>query len=87
MPSAPTDFTLTTTAGSPLVEAEWDHDGVDLDRFEILRRMADSSDPWERVILAPAGDFGAGPFSCTLVSTTATEFVVRALDADGVVST
>lgn len=88
MPVPPENFTLTPTAGSPLVPATWTHPApATVDRFEILKRATGSSDPWERVILAPKADFGAGPYSYTLVTTVSTQFVVVALDAAGVRST
>lgn len=87
MPAAPTAFTITETAGSPLVELEWEHTGTALDRFEILKRPVGGS-TWERVLLAPKADFGTAPnFSTFVLSRTATQFVVRALETNGTVST
>lgn len=87
MPAAPTNLTITTTDGSPLIDLEWEHDGVSLDRFEILKRPIGGS-TWERYILATATQFGTTPnFSATVVSGPDTQWVVRALDAAGAVST
>lgn len=84
VPAAPTDFTLTPLAtGSPLSTAAWTHPGAD--RFEIKKRVGGGG--WERVILAPAADFGTAPnFSFVVVASEAAEFVVRAMNADGEVS-
>lgn len=87
MPAAPTGFVETITAGSPLMGLEWDHDGIDLDRFELLYRKAGSSDPWTRYVIAPAATFGPGPYAASVVSTQDLEWVVRALSATGVPST
>lgn len=87
MPNPPTDLTITQTSGSPIIELDWDHDGISLDRFEILHRATGSSDPWTRDILAPASDFGPGPYSHQTVSAENETWVVRALEADGTVST
>lgn len=86
-PAAPTDFVLTTEAdGDPTVTASWNHDGVDLDRFEILRRPVGTT-VWESLLMAPAGDFGPGPYELVLASRPGTEYVVRALNSVGEVST
>lgn len=85
-PNAVTDFTIDTTDGSPLIELSWSHDGVDLHRFEVLRRPVGGT-TWERVILAPASDFGTFPtYSYTAVSAPDTQWVVRAVNSEGDVS-
>lgn len=86
MPAAPTDLTVTTTDGSPLVELEWSHTGTDLDRFEISKRPVGGT-TWDRYVLATASQFGTAPnFSMNAVSAPDTEWVVVALDAAGDVS-
>ena len=85
-PNPVEDFTIETTDGSPLIELSWSHDGVDLDRFEILRRPVGET-TWERVILASASDFGTFPtYFYTAVSATDTQWVVRAMNSEGEVS-
>lgn len=68
------------------MDLDWIHDGVDLDRFEILFRPAGSSGSFTRYLLAPASSFGPGPYGATVVSTEDLEWVVRALNAGTAVS-
>ena len=85
MPAAPTSLTVTQVqTGSPAITIAFSHDGIDLDRFEVLRRTG--TDPWESVALLPASSFGAGPYSFTTASPEGYEWAVRALNAAGAVS-
>jgi hypothetical protein len=85
-PNPVAGFIVTTTDGSPLITLQWSHDGLYLDRFEILKRSG-SEGSWERVALARAPDFGAFPnYAFIAVSAPDTQWVVRAMNPEGVVS-
>lgn len=86
-PPAPTNLQLAATAdGDPTVTLTWAHTGVDLDRFEVLRRKVGDA-IWESHVLAPKAQFGAGPYSLVVASAPTTQWAVRAIAADGSVST
>lgn len=87
MPAAPDDLTITQLDGdTALAELEWTHDGIDLDRFEVLYKGPDD-DVWTSETLAPEADFGAGPYTAEVPSGEDFEWAVRALEVDGTVST
>lgn len=86
-PAAPTSFTATQdTAGDPQTTLTWSHDGVDLDRFEVLRKLSGET-VWSSYLLAPKADFGAGPYSIKVAAPVGSSWAVRALNASGEVST
>lgn len=86
-PAAPTSFTLTQpTSGSPRLTLQWSHAGTDLDRFEVLFKGPDDT-IWRSHVIAPASDFGAGPYSLDVGSPPGYQWAVRALNAAGEVST
>lgn len=85
-PDPVTDLEIESPPGSPLATLSWDHNGADLDRFQVLSRPDDVS-PWSSLLIAPKVDFGAGPYSLEVVSTSSTRWAVRALSVDGEVST
>jgi hypothetical protein len=80
-------LTITPVAdGDPTINLDWAHDGVDLDRFEVLYRLVGGT-TWTSLLLAPKADFGAGPYSLTTASRPNVQWAVRAVAADGSVST
>lgn len=86
MPAPPTNLTATqTTAGDPQITLAWSHDGIDLDRFEILRKLSGET-VWSSYLLAPKADFGAGPYSIKVAAPVGSSWAVRALNAAGDVS-
>lgn len=86
-PAAPTGLTLIPAeSGSPVSTLAWAHTGVDLDRFQVLRRAADATE-WESVHVGDATEFGTGPYSFLVASTAGTVWTVRALNSNGEVST
>lgn len=85
MAAPPDDLAIAQLDEAALAELEWTHDGVDLDRFEVLSKGPDD-DVWTSEILAPAGDFGAGPYTAEVPTGEDFDWVVRALEADGTVS-
>lgn len=83
-PAAPSGLTVTESLpNSGALELEWTH--ADAHRFEVLRRESGETS-WFSEIIAPASDFGAGPYTYTTVGSASTTFVVRALNAAGEVS-
>lgn len=85
-PAAPTGLTLTQpTAGDPQVTLAWSHTGTDLDRFEVLRKLAGET-TWGSYLLAPRADFGAGPYSIKVAAPAGSIWAVRALNSAGEVS-
>lgn len=79
---APTSPTLTQSGDSAEIAFGWTHAGTE-DRFEVRYRRS-VSDTWERAILAPKARFGsASPYSYVTGSRPGTIWNVRALEADG----
>jgi hypothetical protein len=85
MPAPVTDLEITAEDDSPLATLAWDHDGIDADRFQLLNRP-DADSPWSSILIAPVGDFGAGPYTASVVTTTGSLWAVRVLSASGEVS-
>lgn len=57
-PNAPTNLSVTQdAAGDPTTTLSFNHDGENLDRVEILRKLSGES-VWSSYLLAPQGDFG-----------------------------
>lgn len=82
-PGAPTDLTITPIIqNSGAITLDWDHTGTNLDRFQILFKRADA-DAYEKLVVAPKADFGAGPY--TLDTATGMDFrwKVVALNSTG----
>ena len=83
-PATPGGFTITEVLpNSGVQELEWTHAGAH--RFEVLRKESGQTS-WFSEIIAPAADFGPGPYTYTTIGSATTTFVVRALNADGEVS-
>lgn len=84
-PAAPTGLTVAeAVAESGAYELTWSHAGG-ADRFEVLRLDAGETS-WKPEIIAPAGDFGSGPYTYATSGTPETQFAVRAINAAGEVS-
>lgn len=82
MVAAPTDFAITPLIpNSAAITLEWDHDGVDLDRFQLLYKKP-GDDDYRNLLVAPAADFGAGPYSYDTASGQDFDWKVVALEAD-----
>jgi hypothetical protein len=82
MPNAVTSLAIANTSGSPAITLSWAHDGVSLDRFQVLyKRPEDSS--YTNLGVAPAADFGAGPYSFDTATGAGFIWKVLALESDG----
>lgn len=85
-PAAPTSLTATQARpGDPQITLSWSHTGIDLDRFEVLRKLSGET-VWTSYLLAPKADFGAGPYSIKVAAPIGSSWAVRALNAAGEVS-
>lgn len=88
-PAAPSSFAATqATSGKPVITLAWQHGGVDLDRFELLKRLSGETD-WQSYLVAPKAQFNpaGSAYSIVVGSIKNMQWAVRAIAADGSVST
>lgn len=68
VPTAPTAFTITPlVTGSAGATLAWSHAGTNLDRFQIVYKKPTDTN-WRKLVVGPAADFGAGPYSFVTAS-------------------